>query len=442
MSENSYIIKNNEASIENNIQLKILLPKNPPLYQIGDTVNFEIELTNNGKKINHGILNYKIMWDNAETLLEGKANLSEKPSVISFFGTKMGFVQLFVSYEFNGKKLETGCGAGFSVADLKPSMETPPDFHEFWQSKKQLLEKIPLKSKWVSITHTSHPDLHQYSQKTFLEHDISEVDVFYVTVDCLGNPVEGVLTMPKNRKIKNCPVVLAVHGAGVVPSQPHNFLSHAKKGAIIFEINAHGLPNTMQENFYNDLFAKELFEYKKFGSNNRDEFYFLKMYLRVVRGLEFLKSLPEWDGKRLFIRGSSQGGAQSIAGAYLDQDVTGFIATVPGLCDTTAAVIERVPGWPSLAPYDKNKRPDPKIIECLRYFDSVNFLKNTKAEGFFSVSLLDDVCKPTSIYVAYNAHQGKHSMIHQPYSGHTNLDETNIKSYEFMWQHFKDIKAV
>lgn len=440
MSENSYITKENSTIISDNVQLRILLPKDPPLFSIGDEVNFEVELTNNGQKINTGHLDYKIMWDNQEVLLEKRLSLTEKPIIISFQGKKSGFVQLFVTYEVNGKKIESGCGAGFSVHLLKPSMETPDDFHEFWKSKKELLKTIPLQSKWQPITHTSHPELHNYSHKTFIEKDISEVDVFYVAVDCLGNPVEGVLTLPKNRKPKSCPLVLGVHGAGVVPAQPHNFLEHAKKGAIIFEINAHGLTNTNQEKFYVDLFANELFEYKKIKCNNRDEYYFLKVFLRMLRGLEFLKSLPEWDGKRLFIRGSSQGGAQAIAGAYLDQDVTGFIATVPGFCDHTAATIGRVPGWPMVAPLELGKKPDPQIMECMRYYDSVNFLKNTKAVGFFSASLLDTVCKPTSIYVAYNAHPAYHVMVHQPYLAHANADETITKSYEFMWEHFTTSK--
>lgn len=439
MSENSYITKDNNTSREDNVQLKILLLKDPPLYQISDTVIFEIELTNNGKKVTTGFLEYKFTWDNSETIVENKITLGDQPILISFVGKQKGFVQLFVAFEHKGKKLETGCGAGFSVTKLKPSMETPDDFHEFWRSKKALLKQIPLKSKWQAITHTSHPELHSYSHQTFVKSDISDVDVFYVTVDCLGNPVEGVLTLPKSRQKGSCPVVLGVHGAGVVPAQPHNFLAQAKKGAILFEINAHGLPNTKQEKFYVDLFANELFEYKKINCRDRNEYYFLKVFLRMLRGLEFLKELPEWDGKRVFIRGSSQGGAQAIAGAYLDQDVTGFIATVPGFCDHTAAMVEREPGWPNLAPFEKNKKPDPKIIECMRYYDSVNFLKNTKAEGFFSASFLDTVCKPTSIYVAYNAHPGYHEMVHQPYLAHANADETINKSYEFMWKHFNRI---
>ena len=73
---------------------------------MGDRVKFEIELTSNGKKITTGFLDYKILWDNSEILLIDKITLSDQPIFIYFTGKKMGFVQLLVSYEITGKKLE------------------------------------------------------------------------------------------------------------------------------------------------------------------------------------------------------------------------------------------------------------------------------------------------------------------------------------------------
>lgn len=52
------------------------------------------------------------------------------------------------------------------------------------------------------------------------------------------------------------------------------------------------------------------------------------MYLRVLRALDYVKTLPEWDGKNLIVIGSSQCGAQAIVAAALDPQVslclTGF----------------------------------------------------------------------------------------------------------------------
>ena len=43
--------------------------------------------------------------------------------------------------------------------------------------------------------------------------------------------------------------------------------------------------------------------------------YFRGMILRLIRALQYTKSLPEWDGKNLEVSGKSQGGAFAILGA-------------------------------------------------------------------------------------------------------------------------------
>ncbi|NMA46826.1 MAG: hypothetical protein GX945_09725, partial [Lentisphaerae bacterium] len=56
-------------------------------------------------------------------------------------------------------------------------------------------------------------------------------------------------------------------------------------------------------------------------------------YLRVMRSLDFVKTLPEWNGRDLIVVGSSQGGGQAIAAAGLDPQVTLCVAAVPALSD-------------------------------------------------------------------------------------------------------------
>ena len=55
-----------------------------------------------------------------------------------------------------------------------------------------------------------------------------------------------------------------------------------------------------------------------------------------MRSLDYVKSLPEWNGKVLIVKGGSQGGAQSIVAAALDNNVTMMIAEVPAMCDHSA----------------------------------------------------------------------------------------------------------
>ena len=151
-------------------------------------------------------------------------------------------------------------------------------------------------------------------------------------------------------------------------------------------------------------------DYPQSGREDREKCYFLGMFLRLARALEFLTSQPEWDGKTLIVRGASQGGGQAIAAAGLDPRVTFIAAAVPAICDHTGHAVCRVNGWPQLVP-DQAGKPNPKILQVARYFDSMNFATRTKAEAIVSVGLIDTVCPATSVYAAYNNLPGKKQMI-------------------------------
>ena len=44
------------------------------------------------------------------------------------------------------------------------------------------------------------------------------------------------------------------------------------------------------------------------GVLDRRTYYFRSVYLRIVRGLDYLSSRDDWDGKTLLLTGRSQGG--------------------------------------------------------------------------------------------------------------------------------------
>jgi cephalosporin-C deacetylase-like acetyl esterase len=124
--------------------------------------------------------------------------------------------------------------------------------------------------------------------------------------------------------------------------------------------------------------------------------------LRLIRGIDVLAAQPEWDGKRVIVYGSSQGGYQAIAAAGLDARVTFFAAGVPAGCDHSGMMANRIAGWPKIVPM-KDGKPDLAVLEAFRYIDCMNFATRTKAAGcYFTVGFIDGVCPPTSVYAAYN----------------------------------------
>jgi cephalosporin-C deacetylase len=191
---------------------------------------------------------------------------------------------------------------------------------------------------------------------------------------------------------------------------------------LAMDINAHGIPNGQPGSFYANLQKGELNGYPYFGAGDRETCYFLGMFLRMQRAIDFLTSQPEWDGRILIVTGSSQGAGQAIVAAGLDPRVTLITANVPALCDHTGMVVGRIAGWPKLVQKGPGGATE-QTIQAARYFDAMNFATRAKAEAVFSVGFIDPVAPPTSIYAMYNNYVGKKQIINGPLLGHANWKE-------------------
>ena len=228
-------------------------------------------------------------------------------------------------------------------------------------------------------------------------------------IACAGKrPVSGYLSVPLD-KSRKYPVILGVDGAGVFSSW-----QLPAPNAIRFNINAHGILNGQPEKYYTNLNKGELRGYARIGSDKRETVYFKYMFLRVLRALEYLKSMPEWNGKDIIVTGSSQGGAQTLFAAAMDKDVTLACATVPAMVDFAGTLAEnkRISGWPKPYTAEKRDAAKPAIWD---YFDMMNFGRCIKCPIYISVGLIDGTCPPNGIYAMYNLipSKDKHIELHR-----------------------------
>ena len=122
-------------------------------------------------------------------------------------------------------------------------------------------------------------------------------------------------------------------------------LEVAARGCLVFAVNPHSLPSDKPKEFYDDIRKNELFRYQLKGLPDRDKLYMRNMAIRAYRALMFLKSRPEWNGNKLAVSGSSQGGWQALIMAGLDPSVGACVAFVPGSSDTAGTSIGRDGSW-------------------------------------------------------------------------------------------------
>jgi cephalosporin-C deacetylase-like acetyl esterase len=215
----------------------------------------------------------------------------------------------------------------------------------------------------------------------------------------LGARLYGILCVPK--KEGKYPAILQVPGAGVRAYAGD--IVNAEKGFITFQIGIHGIPVNMDPLVYANLASGALSGYWNYNLDDKDRFYYKRVYLGCVRANDFLVSLPQYDGKNLAVMGGSQGGALSIVTASLDARVKYWAAYYPALSDLTGYLKGRAGGWPHL--FDKNNvafNNTKEKINTAGYYDVVNFARQLKVPGFYSMGFNDETCPPTSMYAAYN----------------------------------------
>lgn len=302
---------------------------------------------------------------------------------------------------------------------LKPGSPYPDDFEQYWNSEKQALNLLRMEVKTKTME-TNDPGF-----------ECQDVEI-----NCTGpKPVRGYYAKPKVAKVRSLPIVLMVHAAGVkgnwCRSEVSNALNYARKGngALCFDLNAHGMLNGQPEDYYSSLETGELKNYFIRGLENREDFYFRGMYLRLIRTLDFLTRQPEWDKKRIIVIGESQGGGQSLAAAGLDPRVSAVVATVPAMCDWGGTLVDRKGGWPQPFEQQGNKE---QMKNVLPYFDAANLLKKSNATLVVEIGLVDQTCPSTSIYAAINQAKGAKIVFPVPYREHGWPNAEQRKSWDPM----------
>ena len=158
------------------------------------------------------------------------------------------------------------------------------------------------------------------------------------------------------------------------------------------------------------------------------------MILRAIRALDYITTDPVWDGKTIILLGESQGGAQAVALAGLDDRVTDVVINVPAMIGNGGYLLGRNDAWPWPMEYngvvtptssmldvdtgiltDKNARRAKKVAP---YFDGASLMKGSKARFLVEIGLVDTTCPPSEVFSGLNGVAGEVQVISSPYRNH------------------------
>ncbi|MDX2047880.1 MAG: acetylxylan esterase [Chitinophagaceae bacterium] len=396
--------------IEQMVKVEVAPDHTDWVYKTGENVKFTVMVLQNGNALKNVKVRYEAGPEKMEPVKKETIVLPEGRTIIQGGTLKSaGFLRCMVWAEVEGKEYRGIATAAFDPLAIQPAIDDPADFSKFWDDAKAELAKIPLDAKVTLLP----------------ERCTEKTNVYHVNLQNYRNSrVYGILCVPK--KEGKYPALLRVPGAGIRPYYGDTLF--AEKGFITLETGIHGIPVTMETYVYNNLSAGGLSQYWNMNLDDRDRYYYKRVYLGCVRANDFLTSLPQFDGVNLGVTGGSQGGALSIITAALDDRVKFLGAYYPALSDVTGYLKGRAGGWPHL--FDKNNltfNNKKDKIETAGYYDVVNFARRVKAPGMYSWGFNDEVCPPTSMYAAYNAIKAEKSLYLSLETGHWTYPEQREK---------------
>lgn len=380
----------------------IRLDHSDGIYKVGETAVCKVTLLKDGKPLKGPKARMTLKVEGKTIKTEDFATTG-KPVAFSYTGTKP--VWVFFGFELlddKGKPLSgktvyrhhrkptivTEIGALFSPDEIRTGVKCPADFAAFWKDRRAKLNKVPIRPK-IKPLECSTPG----------------VKLFTVEVPTLGDyPVTGYLAIPANAKPKSLPVYVDWESWSPADADRQVAINRARNGAIGFAPTWHGRPVNMGKDYYN--YEKTIrINSGLVGINDRETWCFSGMYYRVMRALDFVKMLPEWDGKQLISVGGSLGGAQSIAAAALDKDVTLAVVMNPGFCEFDGGASGHTSSIPHSRPTLTRRiaNGDRRSLRTGAYFDCVNFAPLIKCRTFICTGGTDELCPPSNVYCVYNA---------------------------------------
>jgi cephalosporin-C deacetylase-like acetyl esterase len=359
------------------------------IYEIGEKAGWRVTRP---QGVETGTYTYVIRKNNSAVIQTGSLDLSSGSTTIETTLSEPAMLYTEVS----GGEAPIHLGAAIAPTKLETSVARPADFDTFWDAKLQALAKIP-----INPALTSTPT------------DKASVELYTVKLDSVGSHVQGYLAKPAREG--KFPALVIFQYAGVYALQPATATDRAAEGWLAFDVDSHDLPPSQATEVSTD--------YRSIGNTSRETSYFLNMYLRDARAIDYIQSRPDWDGKTIVFMGTSMGGQQSLVTAGLRSGITAVIVNEPSGADSNGDRHGRKAGYPN---WDST---NPEVMKTALYFDTVNFASRIKAPVLAGIGFIDTIAPPAGIWAALNQIPGPKEVIGMVESDHNNITPDKQGAY-------------
>lgn len=290
----------------------------------------------------------------------------------------------------------------------RPELDEPADFDEFWSTTLAEARTHDLALELVPV-----------------DTGLTLVEVFDVTFAGFGgHPIKAWLTRPAGAT-GLLPAVVEYNGYGGGRGLPHQHTGWAAAGYVHLFMDTRGqgsrwgnggdTPDPVGSTPAAPGFMTR-------GILDPHDHYYRRVFTDGVRAVEAVRSVPGVDTTRVAVTGGSQGGGITLAVAGLVPDLVGVMPDVPFLCHFRRAV-EMTGNDPygEITTYLSVHRDHvDQAFRTLSYFDGMHHGRRATAPALFSVSMMDTICPPSTVFAAYHR-----------YGEHGGEPATALEVYEF-----------
>ena len=369
-------------------------------YHVGEKITVQIQQGAGATDVVNQVA-YTVKLHTAKVIAAGTLNLTNHTAEFQTSLGEPGSLLFTVSgTTASGQNFTTYAGAAADYKHIRWSLPVPADFDSFWDAKLAASDRLPLNPKLEPVALSGEP----------------AIDYSKVTLDNInGSHVYGQLARPKTPG--KFPAIMLVQYAGVYPLKRENVTGLARAGWLALNISAHDVPFDLPESEFQIIADTTLKNYTTIGQTNRETSYFLRMFLGCRRAAEYLTTRADWNGKILVVKGTSQGGLQSVVTAALCPQVSAIMILEPAGCGNTAQQLGRGWGWPYWQAHATG--PDAaRIMDTSRYFDAINFAHRVKCPALVGPGLMETTCPPSNVFSLCNLLAGPVEVVVLPEAGH------------------------
>lgn len=375
-------------------ELKISIECKPlsHLCHVGETVEFYITA-------NQTIpLKAEITID-AETILS--TQMITPPATLKASLPHPGFLRCAVSAEGAGAE----CGVGVDPDQIRPLMEEPEDFDEFWANAFKERDAIPA-------------DFHMIPCEGTDEFEIYRLDCANVN----GLRSYAMFAQPRD-KSKKVPLYVMFGGgeAYISESSFRNEPAAIKErmdgitcAVLFFQLPPYPpVVNADDRQARHAEFLKEigLRRYIFYGLDDPKKFYAYPSILGSLRLLDLVVELPGINKDAVVYSGASHGGGFGLYYACFSKHIKAAFCGVPNFGDIAGFLAGRHIS-------DSNSPEFRDHVDTRKYFDTSFCARRITIPIFMSVGFFDGACAPTAVYAIYNNLAGPKFMFNKINHGH------------------------